>query len=88
MELDNLGHRGRTADVIYGLPGQGRPVDLPGRGMSRTSGNKDGDAVTFSTPECTGHRGHFGGGKHPPPTFPLMQHSVTLDCVERNATCH
>ena len=29
MELDNLGHGGRTADVPHGLPGQGRPAELP-----------------------------------------------------------
>ena len=30
MELENLNHRGRTADVPHGLPGQGRPAELPG----------------------------------------------------------
>ena len=30
MELYNLGHGGRTTDVPHGLPGQGRPVELPG----------------------------------------------------------
>ena len=30
MELDNLGHGGRTADIPHGLPGQGRPAELPG----------------------------------------------------------
>ena len=30
MELDNLSHRGITADVSHGLPGQGRPADLHG----------------------------------------------------------
>ena len=30
MELDNLYHGGRTVDVPHGLPGQGRPADLPG----------------------------------------------------------
>ena len=30
MELDNLRHMGRTADILHGLPGQGRPIDMPG----------------------------------------------------------
>ena len=29
MELDNLIHRGRTADVPHGLPSQERPAYLP-----------------------------------------------------------
>ena len=30
MDLDNLVHGGRTADVPNGLTGQGRPTELPG----------------------------------------------------------
>ena len=30
MELDKLGHGGRTEDVLHGLPVQGRLSDLPG----------------------------------------------------------
>ena len=30
MELENLGHGGRTMDILHGLPGQGRPADMPG----------------------------------------------------------
>ena len=30
MDLDNLGHGGRTADVPHGLPGQGKPAELTG----------------------------------------------------------
>ena len=30
MELDNLEQGGRAADIPHGLPGQGKPVDLPG----------------------------------------------------------
>ena len=70
MDLDNLGHGGRAADVRHGLPGQGRPIKRPGGGMSRTSGDEDGDAVIFRTPACPGHRGHLVGIKHPPPTVP------------------
>ena len=69
---------GRTADVLHGLPGQGSPAELTGRGMPRTSGDEDGNAGTFSAPACPGHRGHFGGGKLSPPTVPPMRHSGPL----------
>ena len=87
-ELENLVHGGRAADIIHGLPVQGRPADLPGGGMPRTSGDQDGDAGTFSAPACPGYRGHFGGGKHPPPTVPPMQHAGPLAYTERKAPCH
>ena len=53
--------------------------------MPGTSGDGDADAGPFSAPACPGHRGNFGGGKPPPHTVPLMQHSGTLDYVERKA---
>ena len=30
MDMKNLGHGGRNADVPHGLPVQGRPAELPG----------------------------------------------------------
>ena len=42
-----LARGGRDADVPHGLPGQGRPAKLPGRGMPRTSGDEDINAGTF-----------------------------------------
>ena len=56
---------------------------LPGGGMTRPSGDEDGDAVPFPAPSCPGNRGHFGGGKPPPPMVPPMQHSGTLVYTER-----
>ena len=88
MDLENLGHGGKAAYVPHGLPVQGRPTDLPGGGMPRTSDNEDGDAGTFHAPACTGYRGNFGGGKHPPPTVPPMQHAGPLAYTERKAPCH
>ena len=88
MELEKLGHGGRAADVPHGLPGQGRPVDLPGGGMPSTSGDKDGDVGKFYAPACPGHRVHFGGRKDPPPTSPPMQHADPLAFTERKAPCH
>ena len=49
MELGRLAPGRGTADVPYGIPGRGRPVELPGQGMSGTSRDKDGDAGTFYT---------------------------------------
>ena len=87
-ELENLDHRGRSADASYGLPIQGRPAELPGGGMHRTSDEEDGNAGTFSAPAYPGHRGHFGGWKPPPPTVPPMQHAGPLDYIERKAPCY
>ena len=87
-DLENLGHGVRSADVLHGLPGQGRLAELPGGGMPRMSSDEEADAGTFSTPACTGHRGHFGGGKPPPPTVPPMRHAGPLAYTERKAPCH
>ena len=88
MELGNLGHVGRALDVPHGLPVQRRPTGLPVGGMTRTSGDKDGDTGKFSAPACPGHRGHSGGGKPPPPTVPLMRHAGPLAYTEQKAPCH
>ena len=53
--------------------------------MPRTSGDEDGDAGTFYAPACPGHCGHFGGGKHPPPTVPPIQHAVPLACIKQKS---
>ena len=70
MDLENLVRGGRAADVLHGLPGQGRPAELTGGGMTRTGGDKNSNAGIFSAPACPGQRGHFGGDKPPPPTVP------------------
>ena len=36
MDLENLGHGGRTADVLHVLTGQWMPPELPSGGMPRT----------------------------------------------------
>ena len=79
-ELEKLSHGGRAADVLDGLPSHGV---LPGGGMPRTGGDKDSDAVPFSTPAFPGHRGHFVGGKPPPPKVPLMRHTGPLAHTEQ-----
>ena len=86
--IENLGHRGRTADVSHGFTGQGRPADIHGGGMPRPSGNEDGDAGPFTTPECPGHHVHSGGGKHPSPTVPPMRHAGPLSGNEQKAHYH
>ena len=69
-ELENLRHRGRSTDVLHGLPGQGTPAEMPGGGIPRKSGDEDGNAGSFSAPESPGHRGSFVGGKPPHPQCP------------------
>ena len=88
MDIENLNHGGRGAVILHGLPGQGRPAELPGGGMPRKSGDEDRDAGTFYAPACPGNRGHFGGGKYPPPTVPPMRHSGSLAYTERKSPCH
>ena len=86
--MENLGHSGRTANVPHVFPGQGMPAELPGGGMTRTIGDKYGDAGPFSAPACPEYRGHFGGGKPPPTTVPPMQHAGPLTYTERRSPCH
>ena len=81
-ELENLSHGGIAVDVSHGLPDQGRPADLPGEGLLRTSGDEDRDAGPFSTLAYPGHRGNFDGGKPTPPMVPPMRYSGTLVYTE------
>ena len=71
-ELENLGHGGIATDISHGISVQGRPADLPGRGMPGPSGDEDGDAGPFPIPACPVHRGHSRGGK----PFPLTVHPM------------
>ena len=48
-ELENPGHKGREMYTSNGLHVQGRPADLPGEGMSGTSGDDDSNAGTLPT---------------------------------------
>ena len=43
-ELKNPGRRGRAMDISNGIPGQGRPVELPSGGIPGPSGDEDGNA--------------------------------------------
>ena len=87
-DLENIGHRGRAVDISHGLPGQGRPAEMPVGGTTRPINDKDGDAGPFPTPACPGHRVHSGGGKPTPLTVPPMGHSGPLAGIERQAPCH
>ena len=88
MELENSGHRGRSTAILNGLPVQERPAELPGGEMPGPSGNEDGDAGTLTSLEYTGHRGHSGGWKPPPPTVHPMQHTGPLEGTEQQSLCH
>ena len=87
-ELENPGYGGRATDISNGLPGQGRPTELPGGGMPGTSGGEDGDAITLTEQVCPRHRGNSGGGKYLPPTIHLMRHAGPPMSTERQAPCH
>ena len=51
-------------------------------------GDTDGDAGSFISPECPGHRHYIGGGKPPPPLMPPMRHAGDLASNEQAATFH
>ena len=44
MDLGSLSHGRRTTNVSVGIPDQGRAVELPSGGLTRTGRNEDGDA--------------------------------------------
>ena len=56
--------------------------------MLGPSGDEGGDAGTLPAPACPRHRGHFGGGKPPPPTVLPMRHAGPPAGPERQASYH
>ena len=88
VELGRFGHGRRAADVPYGLPDQGKAVELPGGGMPRPGKDEDGDADALFQPACPGYRDHFGGGKPPPPMFPPMRHDGPTVGTKRQVPRH
>ena len=56
--MENPGRRGRATDFLNDIPGEGRPTELPGRGMPGPSGDEDSNAGALPAPACTQHRGH------------------------------
>ena len=87
-DLENPFRGGQDTEISNGIPGQSRPVELPGGGMHGPSGNKDRDAGAFPATACPRHNGHSGGGKPLPPTLHPMQHAVPLARPERQSPCH
>ena len=63
-------------------------MELPCGGMPSTSDDEDGNVGKFYAPACPGHRGNFGGWKHPPPTVTPMKHAGPLTRTERKSYCH
>ena len=88
VDLGSFGHRRRAADVLDGLPNQGRAAELPSGGLTSPGREEDGDADALFQPACPRYRDHFGGGKPPPPTVPPMQHSGPMEGTKRQAPCH
>ena len=82
IDLEKLGHGGRAADVLHGLTDQGGPAEMPGGGITMTSGDEDGNAGKFYAPACPGHRDNFGVRKTPPTMLPLMRNSGPLAYTE------
>ena len=88
VEMGSFGHGRRAADVLDGLLDQGRAVELPSGGLPGPGRNKDGDTDEFFQPEFPVYCDHFGGGKPPPPTVPLMRHAGPLEGTKRKAPRH
>ena len=72
----------------HGLPGQGRPMDLTGGGITGPSRDEDGNVGTLPPPAYPVHHGRAGGGKPPPPMVHLMKHAVPPLRIEWQAPCH
>ena len=70
--MEKPGHGDRATDFPNDFPGEMRPVELPGGGMTGPSGVKDGNVGAIPAPARPRHRGHSGGGKIPPPTVRPM----------------
>ena len=87
-ELENPGRWGQTTDFPNGIPGEGRPAELPGEGMHGPSGDKDRDVGAIPAPECPRNRGHSGGGKSPPPMVYPMRYAGPPAGPEQQAPGH
>ena len=88
VATEKPGCRGRATDFPNDFTGEGRPAELPGGGMTGPSADKDGNTGALTAPECPRHRGHYGGGKLPPPTVRPMRHAAPPAGPERQAPCH
>ena len=65
-----------------GFPNRWGTNELPRRGVLGTGSYAGINAGSFCSPACLGHRHHIGGGKPPPLTVPLVQHSGALTSTE------
>ena len=83
VELGSFGHRRRAADVLDGLPNQGRAAELPCRGLPRKGRDTDSDADAFLQLAFLGHRDHLVGGKHPTPKVLTMRHAGPMAGAQR-----
>ena len=83
VELGNLGHGRPPANVLAGLPDQGRAEELPCGRLTRKGWDADINAEAFLQPECLGHRDNLGGGKPPTPKVLAMRHAGPVAGTQR-----
>ena len=88
VELGSLGHGRRPADVLSGLPNQGRTKELPCGGLPSKGWDTDSNADAFLQPACPGHRDHFGRGKPPTPKVLTMLHAGPMAGTKRQVPRH
>ena len=74
--------------ISHGLPGQGRPAELPGGDKPKTSNDEYSDAGPLLIPACPGHCGHSGREKPLPPIVHPMRHDGPPEGTERQAPRH
>ena len=63
-------------------------MELYRQGVSRASGDKDGNAGSFLPPAYPGYCHHFGVGKTLPPTVPPMLNAGSLAYTEQESPRH
>ena len=69
-------------DVLFG---KGGTAEMPRGGVTRESGEKDGNTGALCAPACPRHRGDSGGRKIPPPTVRPVRQAGPPEGAERAA---
>ena len=77
-----------NANVPDSLPDRRRTAEIPGGGLSGTSGYEGGDTVHFMHQHVRDTVVVLEEGNLPTPTVTPMPHDGNLACSEWEATCH